>query len=163
MNSNIWLRKPANEWREGLPIGNGKLAGMIMGGVPCERMCLNHEWLWRGENRDRSIEPSYARLDEIRQLFFEGKVFEAGTLANDTLGGSSGVSDTPTRVGPYQPLGDLRLDFKHEEITEYRRELDLARAVSTTTGISCHWGRLLSASNTSHPSITGIIISRIMA
>jgi len=129
MNSNIWLLKPANEWWEGLPVGNGKLAGMIMGGVQCERMCLNHEWLWRGENRDRSIEPSYERLDEIRRLFFEGKVFEAGTLANDTLGERGGVSDTPVRVGPYQPLGDLRLDFKHDEITEYRRELDLARAV----------------------------------
>jgi len=130
MNSKIWLRKPANEWWEGLPIGNGKLAGMIMGGVPRERLGLNHEWLWRGENRDRRIEPSYERLDEIRQLFFEGKVFEAGSLANDALGGRGGVSDTPNRVGPYQPLGDLWLDFKHNEITEYRRELDLARAVA---------------------------------
>ena len=47
MNSRMWYCKPASEWQEGLPIGNGLLAGMVMGTFPSDRLALNHEWLWR--------------------------------------------------------------------------------------------------------------------
>ncbi|NLE67488.1 MAG: hypothetical protein GX608_08720, partial [Lentisphaerae bacterium] len=47
----LWYGKPAAEWIEGLPIGNGRVAAMIMGGVKRERLALNHEWLWKADNR----------------------------------------------------------------------------------------------------------------
>ena len=49
----LWYGKPAAEWIEGLPIGNGRIAAMVMGGVKRERLALNHEWLWKGDHRDR--------------------------------------------------------------------------------------------------------------
>jgi len=124
MNSKLWYREPASEWLTGLPIGNGVLGGMVMGTVPHERIALNHEWLWRGQYRDRDIDSGDRRLDEIRELFLAGKPFEAGTLANEMLGGRQGQG-----VDSYQPLGDLRLEIPCAHVSDYRRELDLERAL----------------------------------
>ena len=33
----LWYRQPANQWVEALPIGNGRIGGMIHGGVEAER------------------------------------------------------------------------------------------------------------------------------
>jgi len=133
MNSLVWTDKPACEWKEGLSIGNGVLAGMVLGGTERERVALNHEWLWRGKHRNKDIEIKDRHLGEIRKLFFEGKVFEAGTLANEVLGGMGGVTGIKNRVDPYQPLGDLYIDFNHKEVTGYRRQLDLETAVVTVS------------------------------
>lgn len=37
----LWFEKPASEWSEALPIGNGRLGGMIFGGVWKEKISLN--------------------------------------------------------------------------------------------------------------------------
>jgi len=135
-NSLMWYEKPAGEWKEGLPIGNGALAAMICGYAGSARLALNHEWLWRGRHRHRQERARHQRLEEVRKLFFEGKVFEAGTLANQVFGGDGGVSGKPNRVDPYQPVGDLRILTPHEKPDFYRRELDLDRALATETCIS---------------------------
>jgi alpha-L-fucosidase 2 len=141
MNSLLRCARPASEWKEGLPLGNGKLAALVMGTAPVERVALNHEWLWRGREANRTIEPRHERLAEIRKLFFAGKVFEAGTLANEVLGGKGGVSGEPNRVQPYQPAGDLWLEYEHGAVSNYRRELALGRGVATvsyeTAGLTC--------------------------
>ena len=43
----IWANKPATEWAEGYPVGNGRLGGMVLGGVQHERISVNHDLLWR--------------------------------------------------------------------------------------------------------------------
>ena len=132
-HSLLWYSSPASEWKEGLPIGNGRLAGMVMGGVMNDRVALNHEWLWRARNRHRDLLPKERDLGRIRELFFAGKTLEAGKLANDMLGGTGGVSGKPNRVDPYQPAGDLLINTAHCEIADYRRELDLDRALVTVS------------------------------
>ena len=136
MSAKLWYRKPAAEWKEGLPIGNGKLAGMVLGNVARERVALNHEWLWRQKYTQRDIEPKAQHLAEIRRLFFEGKVFEASVLTNEKLGGGGGVSDLPCRVDAYQPAGDLWLDFEHTDVSDYRRELDMERGVVSVSYVA---------------------------
>jgi len=42
----LWYKSPAGEWKEGLPVGNGRLAAMVLGYPEQERIALNHEWLW---------------------------------------------------------------------------------------------------------------------
>ncbi|MCX6992880.1 MAG: glycoside hydrolase family 95 protein [Kiritimatiellaeota bacterium] len=133
MSSKMWYDHPAREWKEGLPIGNGRLAAMVLGQMPVERLALNHEWLWRAKNRFRNTPPKYRALAKIRKLFFQGKVYAAATLANKALGGFGGVltpSGKPNSVDAYQPAGDLRIEMPAAPIKAYRRSLDLASAVA---------------------------------
>ena len=54
-----------------------------------------------------------AHLDEIRQLIFAGKVYEAEKLSRNLDG-------RPKLLMPYQPFCDVRLHFGgHGQATEY--------------------------------------------
>lgn len=127
MNDKLWYTKPAAEWKEGLPIGTGRLAGMVLGSIT-ERIALNHEWFWRGKNRDRDNEDRSNYLPEVRTLIREGKYEEATNLANEAWGGNGGISGKPTRVDAYQPIGDFYFQLDHGEYSDYKRELDLNKA-----------------------------------
>ena len=120
----LWYQQPATDWNEALPIGNGRLAAMVFGGVQSERIQLNEETVWAGEKRDR-INPEGAKaLAEVRRLLFAGKPKEAEVLAEKSL------IAIPKRMPPYQPLGDLMVRFHTKEpVQAYRRELDLDEAI----------------------------------
>jgi len=36
----LWYKQPAGRWLEGLPIGNGTMGAMVMGGISDERLAL---------------------------------------------------------------------------------------------------------------------------
>lgn len=131
---------PTDKYIEGgLPIGNGALAAMLVGGSDKDRLALNHERLWRGRGPGRTVEQSWQHLAEVRRLFFEGKTLEAGELANASFGGGGGMlrkDGRPNRVDPYQPAGDLHVDLGLGDVTGYRRELDLDRAVAAVSCVS---------------------------
>src|SRR5262245_38181344 len=45
----LWYDRPAAMWEtQALPIGNGKLGGMVFGGTPIERIQLNEKTVWEG-------------------------------------------------------------------------------------------------------------------
>jgi alpha-L-fucosidase 2 len=45
----LWYDQPAtNPINESLPIGNGRIGGLISGGVACDRIVLNEDSLWTG-------------------------------------------------------------------------------------------------------------------
>lgn len=46
-NLTLSHQKPAEEWTEALPVGNGRLGAMIFGGVARERIQFNEETLHR--------------------------------------------------------------------------------------------------------------------
>ncbi len=120
----LWYRQPAAEWNEALPIGNGRLAAMVFGGVESERIQLNEETIWAGEKRDRNNPEGAHNLAEVRRLLFAGKLKEAEALADRTM------IATTRRMPQYQPLGDLMLRFSgQEKPTDYIRELDLDSAI----------------------------------
>lgn len=128
MNHKMWYTSPASDWINGLPIGTGRLAGMVLGGIEEERIALNHEWLNVGQNRDRTNEDRSEYLPKVRELLIEEKYEEATLLANEAWGGSGGISGRPTGEDSYQPAGDLRFSLDHGKVSNYRRELDLERA-----------------------------------
>ena len=101
------FKKPATAWKEGLPIGSGRLAAMIWGDDKKDIIALNHEWLWRGVNRYRKVVPNADKLDFVRELLREGKFFKATLFGNLYFGGEGGFSGEKARVDPYQPAGDL--------------------------------------------------------
>ena len=123
----LWYRQPASAWVEALPVGNGRMGAMIFGGTERERIQFNESTLWVGEPHDYSRPGAAAHLATIRQLLFDGKQKEAEQLA-----GREFMSE-PLRQMPYQPFGDVRLEFPgHAAAQDYRRELDLDEAVART-------------------------------
>ena len=122
----LWYRQPATKWEtEALPVGNGRLAAMVFGGIDHERIQFNEETVWDGVPRDTNNPEALAALPEVRRLLFVGQNDEATRLAGKKMMGN------PSRVKSYQTLGDLFLDFASAEmVAGYRRDLDL------TTGIA---------------------------
>ena len=125
-DSTLWYRQPAANWNEALPIGNGRLGGMVFGGVAQEHIQLNEDTIWAGQKRDRSNPDGNPRaVAEIRRLLFAGKVKEAEALAQRTM------IAVPERMPQYQPLGDLQIAFEGVgDAQEYRRELNIDTAIA---------------------------------
>ena len=122
----LWYDKPASEWTEALPIGNGRLGAMIFGGPAIEQLQLNEDTLYAGSPYDPNNPEALKALPEARRLIFEGKYKEA----HDLVGAK--MMAQPIKQMPYEPVGDLKLSFPgHENVTEYRRQLDLDTALTT--------------------------------
>jgi alpha-L-fucosidase 2 len=116
----LWYRQPAHEWLGALPISSGRLAAMVYGSVASERIQVNEESLWLGAAQERANRRALTMLPVVRHLLKVGKAKEAEDVANLNMMGE------PSRLKPYQPLGELRVDLeKHDTFTDYRRELDL--------------------------------------
>lgn len=126
----LWYSTPASEWMEALPIGNGRLGAMVYGGISQERIALNEITMWSGQRdslQNDNCGPS--RLSEIRTAFFSGDIAQGNELTRKYLSGRS------ASFGTHLPVGDLVIDFSSQspDISGYRRSLDLADAVATTT------------------------------
>ena len=123
----LWYAQPAGRWLEALPVGNGRLGAMVFGGVERERVALNESTVWSGAPSDRHDNPqAKAHLDEIRQLFFDGKYIEARDLCAQYV---LGREDS---YGTHLPMADLLLDMKHAggAPSDYRRLLDLDEGIA---------------------------------
>src|SRR3954452_25457765 len=73
----LWYEQPAKVWTEALPIGNGRLGGMVFGGVTSDLIQLNEDTLWSGFPRDNNNYEAINYLEQARKLVFEEKYTEA--------------------------------------------------------------------------------------
>jgi len=120
-NEVLWYKQPAKEWHEALPLGNGRMGSMIFGGVTEERIQLNEESLWAGEQFESAPIDFYQNLKLIQKMVLNGDLVMADSLGQRLL------TKEPTSFRSYEPLGDIYIKMKHgaENYTDYRRELDL--------------------------------------
>ena len=123
----LWYTKPAENWDEALPVGNGRIGGMIFGRVNEELIQLNEDSIWSGGFRKRNNPKAYANLEKMRKLIRDGKTTEAENLCAEAFYG------TNENQRHYQPLGDLHIWQQSDgEVLNYKRSLDISKAVSTT-------------------------------
>jgi alpha-L-fucosidase 2 len=123
----MWYDKPATVWNEALPVGNGRLGAMIYGNPSNEKIQLNEATFWSGGPSRNDNPNALQALPEVRKLIFEGNYFEAEKMINQNM-------VTGLHGSKFQVIGDLNLAFAGQEnFTDYYRELDLERAVFTTT------------------------------
>jgi len=124
----LWYDKPAEYWEEALPLGNGRLGAMVYGIPENEEIQLNEETVSAGSPYKNYNPDGKAALSTIRQLIFDGKYAEAQELTGEKILSKNGFGM------PYQTVGSLRLIFDgHQNYTDFRRELDIDKAVATTT------------------------------
>ena len=126
----LWYAHPAEVWMESLPIGNGRLGAMTYGGIEEEKLALNESTMWSGQyNENQNIPFGREKMNQLRKLFFEGKLSEGNRIAGDNLHGNQ------TSFGTHLPIGDLKMQFIYPEgkVTGYRRSLSLDEAVSSVS------------------------------
>ena len=132
----LWYEAPAADWeREALPIGNGALGAMIYGGVAVERVQFNEKTLWTGgpgskEGYDFGV-PRHslaAAVNDVAQAIEKNSRLEPPEVARR-------LGRKMVGYGHYQSFGELVLTFASspDAVSNYRRELDLNRAVASVS------------------------------
>jgi alpha-L-fucosidase 2 len=124
----LWYDKPAKQWVEALPIGNGRLAAMVFGDPSQEKLQLNEATFWSG-GPSRNDNPDGPKvLDSIRYYLFNGNYKRAQILAD------KGLTAKTLHGSAFQNIGDFTLDFNNlNNVKNYYRELDIEKAITTTT------------------------------
>ena len=113
----LWYDRPAQVWEQALPVGNGRLGGMIFGGVDHERLQLNDITVWSGGPELTADKPdAYKHLPELRAAIRAGDHRKSDELAQQYMTCQSGYEPS------YQTLGDLAFDFALPAgaVTDYR-------------------------------------------
>lgn len=130
----LWYQKPADEWEEALPLGNGRLGAMVFGQIQKEQIQVNEESIWYGKRRERINPDAKENLPKIREYIRNGQIQKAQKLM------SLAMTGCPYGERMYQTLGEIsiEMDLPDEKIekdadsainTTYYRELDLSKAV----------------------------------
>ena len=86
----IWSAEPAKKWTEAYPIGNGRLGGMVFGGVfhntkQNDRIQLNVDTLWWRSESDRHNPDALEGFREVRKLLLAGEIKRAEHLMKMTM------------------------------------------------------------------------------
>ncbi len=157
-NSVLWYDKPADNWWEALPVGNGRLAAMVYGGTAVEEIQFNEETFWAGGPYVNNSREGLPHLQEVRNLIFQGQNKEAEKildryfltgqngmrylpLASLVLEMPDGKSDKTLSNSLPPQTADFRPCRKSDKIlsnslppqtADYRRELSLDDAIATT-------------------------------
>ena len=130
----LWYDRPAVDWeKEALPIGNGRMGAMVFGGVDAERLQIAEKSLWTGgpgsEGGYDSGLPDASQAEAVRGI---GQRLLDATLTPEDVARQLGRK--MRNYGDYQSFGDLIIELAPAgdagEVTEYRRELDLAAGMA---------------------------------
>jgi alpha-L-fucosidase 2 len=123
----LWADRPADQWKDAFPVGNGRLGAMVFGRTDEERIQINEDTYWTGGPYSSVVRGGAEVLPEIRRLIFDGDLKKAHILFGRTMMGY------PVEQMKYQALADLILDFGGPASAGgYRHELDLDTAIDTT-------------------------------
>jgi alpha-L-fucosidase 2 len=124
----LWYDKPALDWNQALPLGNGRLGAMVFGIPSVEHLQLNEETIWAGSPNSNAHRLETGVLEEVRRLVFAGKYVEAENMATAKI-------MSPQNHGmPYQTMGDLFISFPaHNRYSDYYRDLDISNAIASVS------------------------------
>jgi alpha-L-fucosidase 2 len=128
----LWYDRPAEVWEDALPLGNGRIGAMVFGYTGTERIQLNDDSLWPADTGWDDPGGTPADLERIRELLIEGRHTEADGMMVEKF-------SRKDIVRSHQTLGELYIELGHTNITEYRRDLDISRAVAMVSYLADGW------------------------
>ncbi|MFC9536784.1 glycoside hydrolase N-terminal domain-containing protein [Streptomyces sp. NPDC056975] len=125
----LWYGAPATRWFEALPIGNGRLGGMVYGGTDVDRIQLSESTAWSGAPSETDVsESGREQLATIRALLFAGEHAKAQELSAKHLLGH------PTSFGTNLPLPEVRIEhLATGPVQDYRRNLGLDDGIARSS------------------------------
>ncbi len=141
----LYYTTPADEWEQALPIGSGRLGGMVYGGVEKELIQVNEENMWLGGYTYRVNPDALKNLTRVRDYMDSGNMEQAERLMDVAFSGC------PDGMRPYQTLGEIQILFDGfgkaslrksakvgklslpQGVTDYSRTLDLNNALCTVS------------------------------
>ena len=130
----LWYDKPASQWEETLPLGNGRLGMMPDGGIEREHIVLNEISMWSGSEADYRNPKASESLPAIKELLMQGKNKEAQErMFSDFV---PVQPETGNTYGAFQMLADMYVDYVYPDtgsVRSYRRQLNLDESVAYTT------------------------------
>ena len=119
----LYYNKPAKQYMEALPLGNGSLGAMCYSTVGTDIISLNHDTLWTGHPRTVRKDNAYDSYLKAQKLALDGKYVKAQREIEENF--------LTCWSQAYMPFGDLKLHFEDEAFTDYFRTLDLSEAILT--------------------------------
>ena len=124
----LMFKRPATQWVEAFPLGNGRLGAMVYGGIEEELLQLNEETLWSGRPVDLNPNPEAVNyLKDVRAALFAGDWKKAQDLCHRMQG---------DYTQSYLPMADVKIAFDYagqNDVSGYTRQLDLSEAICTTS------------------------------
>ena len=126
-SNTLWYRKPAVQWTEALPVGNGRLGAMVFGSPSDELIQLNESTLWSGGPVKTNINPeAYNFLPKIREALLKEEDY---AKANELTKHMQGLY-----TESYLPMADLRIRqaFGEQQPGSYYRDLNIRDGLATT-------------------------------
>lgn len=139
----LWYNRPAAYWEEALPLGNGRLGAMVSGSVAMDTIQLNEDTFW-GQSPNSNHNPNAKKvLAEVQKLIFNKDYTAAQQLAIPNW------MSTASHGAQYQAAGCVLVGYPGHRYNDeeagatpdardaqaYVRDLDLGRAVATTSYI----------------------------
>ncbi|MHB1483662.1 MAG: glycosyl hydrolase family 95 catalytic domain-containing protein [Saccharofermentanales bacterium] len=124
MNSNILsYKKPATEWVEGIPLGNGSIGAMFFGETGREQLTLNHDSLFR-KTIIKDIRTAHL-IPKMRELCNNGRFLEADQYFMENF------HEKEEFTNPFQVFGELKFDIGLTgEFSDYFRTLDMSEGIA---------------------------------
>ena len=109
----LFYHRPAEQWEECIPLGNGRLGMMPDGGIEKERIVLNEISMWSGSVADYRNEEASKCLPVIQQRLFEGKNREAQELMYKSF--VPHKPETGGTYGSYEMLANLDISYLYKD------------------------------------------------
>ena len=126
-NNTLWYRKPAAQWTEALPIGNGRLGAMIFGHISDELIQLNESTLWSGGPVKTHINPdAHTFLPKIREALLKEEDYNKAEELTKQMQGLYTES--------YLPMADIHIkqSMVEQQPSYYYRDLNIRDGLATT-------------------------------
>jgi len=121
----MWFEKTGDRWVEALPIGNGRLGGMVYGGIVNERIDLSETTCYSGKVEEGNKETAKEFFLKSREALIERDFSKLEEYAKNITG-------IHNNYGTNLPIGFLNIKSHtlDEGIDNYKRSLCIDEAVA---------------------------------
>ncbi len=111
--SKLVYSRPARNWYESLPVGNGKTAFTLSGGKRVEKLWFNDSELWSGYPQNHDDPEAFKALGKARALIAENRNSEAESIVRKDMDGNYSEA--------FMPLATVKLTIGASGKGEYKR------------------------------------------